>query len=232
METDRLTDRMGTESILPIKRSISIDTMITFDGDGDGGGTCKQAFIDVSVLNSLVSKDIESLYYNKEFCIPGKCRNWCKNNLPWSSAKPNITHCVKSLRSQRWDTSTRIYYQQRIDWKLKKLINSSTFGLHKSYTWIIWYPMKSERSLSEKLLLEDIRLVIDQRWIPENWSRITVWIPGFPLFLTDKIPWYFHDFSRLFSKFPGIFFIFFKVWFPSGFEYKYANLLSFIWTKN
>ena len=85
-------------------------------------------------------------------------------------------HCVKSLRSQRWDTSTRIYYKQRIDWKSKKLINFSTFGLHKSYTWIIWYPMKSERSVSEKLLLEDIRLVMDQRWIPENWSRITVWI--------------------------------------------------------
>ena len=34
------------------------------------------------------------------------------------------------------------------------------------------------------------------------------------------------------SKFPGIFFITFKVWFPRGFEYKLANLLSFIWTKN
>ena len=27
METDRLTDRMGTEPILPIKLSVSIDTM-------------------------------------------------------------------------------------------------------------------------------------------------------------------------------------------------------------
>ena len=43
---------------------------------------------------------------------------------------------------------------------------------------------------------------------------------------------YFHDFSRFLSKFPGIFFIIIEVWFPSGFEYKYANLLSFIWTKN
>ena len=46
----------------------------------------------------------------------------------------------------------------------------------------------------------------------------------------------FHDISMIFpgflSKFPGIFFIIFKVWFPSGFEYKYANFLSFIWTKN
>ena len=50
---------------------------------------------------------------------------------------------------------------------------------------------------------------------------------GFPLFWTEKIPWYFHDFSRFFSKFPGIFFIIFKVWFPSGFEYKYANFIEF-----
>ena len=57
-------------------------------------------------------------------------------------------------------------------------------------------------------------------------------LSGFPLFRTDKIPWYFHDFSRFFSKFSGIFFIIFKVWFPSRYEYKYANLLSFIWTKN
>ena len=37
--------------------------------------------------------------------------------------------------------------------------------------------------------------------------------------------------------FPGfkvnfqVFFIIFKVWFPSGFEYKYANLLSFVWNQ-
>ena len=90
METDRLTDRMGTEPILPIKRSISIDTMIYFDGDGDGSGTCKQAFIDVFVLNNLVSKDIEPFYYNKEFCFPGKCRNWCKNSPPWSSQNQTL----------------------------------------------------------------------------------------------------------------------------------------------
>ena len=63
---------------------------------------------------------------------------------------------------------------------------------------------------------------------PTQWSPLA----GFPLFQTDIIPWYFHDFSRFFSKFPGIFFIIFKVWFPSGFEYKYANILSFISTKN
>ena len=39
---------MGTESILSVKRSVSIDTMLNFDrdgdrnGDGNGDGTCKQ----------------------------------------------------------------------------------------------------------------------------------------------------------------------------------------------
>ena len=40
----RLTDSMGSVPILSVKRSISIDTMINFDGDGDRDGTCKQAF--------------------------------------------------------------------------------------------------------------------------------------------------------------------------------------------
>ena len=49
MVTVRLMGRMGTEPILSIKRSISIGTMLNFDGDGDGDGegdgTCKQAII-------------------------------------------------------------------------------------------------------------------------------------------------------------------------------------------
>ena len=57
-------------------------------------------------------------------------------------------------------------------------------------------------------------------------------ISGFPLFRTDKIPWYFHDFSKFFSKFPGIFFIIFKSMISKWFWKKYANFLSFIWTKN
>ena len=48
MEMVRLTDRMGTEPILSVKRSVSIDTIVNFDGGGDGhrdgDGTCKQAF--------------------------------------------------------------------------------------------------------------------------------------------------------------------------------------------
>ena len=50
--TDRLTVRIGSVPILSVKRSVSIDTMLNFDGDGDGhrdgDGTCKQA------LNSTV----------------------------------------------------------------------------------------------------------------------------------------------------------------------------------
>ena len=41
-----LTDRISMQSILPIKVSFTIDTMLYFDGDfvkhGDGDGTCKQ----------------------------------------------------------------------------------------------------------------------------------------------------------------------------------------------
>ena len=48
MEMVRLTDRMGTEPFLSVKRSVSIDTIVNFDGGGDGhrdgDGTCKQAF--------------------------------------------------------------------------------------------------------------------------------------------------------------------------------------------
>ena len=37
--------KMGSEPILSIKRSVSIDKMIKFDGDIDGDGTCKQALM-------------------------------------------------------------------------------------------------------------------------------------------------------------------------------------------
>ena len=44
METDRLTDRLGSERILSVKRTITIHTMLNFDGDldGHGDGICKQ----------------------------------------------------------------------------------------------------------------------------------------------------------------------------------------------
>ena len=34
--TVRLTGKMGVEPILPIRRAITISTMIKIDGDGDG----------------------------------------------------------------------------------------------------------------------------------------------------------------------------------------------------
>ena len=49
MEMDHLMSKMGTEPILPLKQSVSIDTMVNFDGHGDGGGDgdgkCKQTLI-------------------------------------------------------------------------------------------------------------------------------------------------------------------------------------------
>ena len=47
MVTGCLTGRMGLEAILPVKLTVTIDTMLNFDGhsdgDGDGVGMCKQA---------------------------------------------------------------------------------------------------------------------------------------------------------------------------------------------
>ena len=64
METDRLTDRMGSVPILPIKRTITKSTMLNFDGDGDGhgdgdgdgDGTCKQTFTLPACLLPLSKK--------------------------------------------------------------------------------------------------------------------------------------------------------------------------------
>ena len=41
MVTDHLMDRLGSQPILSVKRSVSIGTMLNFDRDSDG--TCKQA---------------------------------------------------------------------------------------------------------------------------------------------------------------------------------------------
>ena len=40
MKMDRLTERMGSEPILSVKRTVTIDTMLSFDGHREG--TCKQ----------------------------------------------------------------------------------------------------------------------------------------------------------------------------------------------
>ena len=37
-------NRIGLESILSVKRSVTISIMLNFDGDGDGDGTCKLTF--------------------------------------------------------------------------------------------------------------------------------------------------------------------------------------------
>ena len=62
-----VTGRMGAEPILSIKRSISIDTMINFDSDGDGhgdvDGMCKQAFTWASFMAKLWE-------FSKTLCIP------------------------------------------------------------------------------------------------------------------------------------------------------------------
>ena len=47
VETDHLMAGMGSVTNLPVKQSVSIDTMLNFEGDGhgQGDGTCKQAFM-------------------------------------------------------------------------------------------------------------------------------------------------------------------------------------------
>ena len=45
MEMDRLMDRMGSVPILPVKWTVTIGTMLNFDGDGHGDGTCKQTLM-------------------------------------------------------------------------------------------------------------------------------------------------------------------------------------------
>ena len=51
MVTDRLTDRLGSEPILPIKQSITIGTMLNFDTvTVMGDGTCKQATVYVHLF--------------------------------------------------------------------------------------------------------------------------------------------------------------------------------------
>ena len=59
MVTVRLMGRMCTEPTLSIKQSVSIDTMINFDRDGDGhgdeDGMCKQALKNIRSRDSSLS---------------------------------------------------------------------------------------------------------------------------------------------------------------------------------
>ena len=56
---------MGCEPILPIKWSVSIDTMVNFDGDG----TCKQAFNTWMSLPNKYKMGVDALYIPQEFEI-------------------------------------------------------------------------------------------------------------------------------------------------------------------
>ena len=75
---------------------------------------------EVTVLNHFVSKDIQHVNHNKEFCIPGKCRNWYENNPPWSSQNQNMYTEMTPL-AQR-------YYQRRIEWRSHKTVSFFYFS--------------------------------------------------------------------------------------------------------
>ena len=73
MVTVHLTGRMGTEPILSIKRSISIETMLNFDGDGDGDGNCKHALTTTygcyATVNKIKTTYKQPLMDNFEFSL-------------------------------------------------------------------------------------------------------------------------------------------------------------------
>ena len=53
MVTDHLMDHLGSQPIVSVKRSVSIGTMLNFDGDSDG--TCKQAWSLEPILSVSVN---------------------------------------------------------------------------------------------------------------------------------------------------------------------------------
>ena len=60
-----LMDRMGSEPNLSVKRSVTIGTMISFDGDsdGDGDGTCKRPFnITTCNFNDIHAQELVHQY--------------------------------------------------------------------------------------------------------------------------------------------------------------------------
>ena len=60
-------DRMGVQTILPVKVYVTIDTILIFSGDFDGHGdvTCKQTFIHIELEWNLFH-DLENspLWYH------------------------------------------------------------------------------------------------------------------------------------------------------------------------
>ena len=51
-----VTVRMGSVPILPVKRTVTIGTILKFDSDGDGhgDGTCKQTLISLLLMNCTI----------------------------------------------------------------------------------------------------------------------------------------------------------------------------------
>ena len=64
MVTGFLTERMAFVLNLPAKQSVSIGTMLNFDGDGhghgNGDGTCKRSLMK-DKIDTCTSKDIEAI---------------------------------------------------------------------------------------------------------------------------------------------------------------------------
>ena len=106
--TGSLTGRMGDRPILPVKLPITIDTMLSFDSDGDGVGMCKQTLRGDRASSSLVFskpvlKHIRTRFqygllshtsWSQVLPIPGGCENFCtilKPFVPLPSPMPLCT---------------------------------------------------------------------------------------------------------------------------------------------
>ena len=105
MVTDRLTKRMGSVPKLPVKQSVSIDTMLNFEGGGhghgNGDGTCKRALKPYSHRTSAsVSALTLSLMLGMDPIPILKRQRW---RPVWTGSDlmgiwcPNLVHYRKSL---------------------------------------------------------------------------------------------------------------------------------------
>ena len=71
MVTDPLTDRIGSVLILSVEWSVSIDTMINFDSDGDrdDDDTCKRTF---KGINAPSVKRQHQIQTQAKVCMCGR----------------------------------------------------------------------------------------------------------------------------------------------------------------
>ena len=87
---------MGTEPILPVKRSISIDTMLNFDRNGDGHGTCKHTFkVTVFVSGTFDLFNVMCKQYHKNVFNP--FLNGMKNSDPNGTCENTLTRIYGTL---------------------------------------------------------------------------------------------------------------------------------------